>query len=279
MTASATEGEERAGAWDKFKTLVVVVSTGRTGTQALAHHLDASYPDVTALHEPRPSRHLRLLSNQAVAGKLPRHAAVRALVRSRQRLFARTHTPVYVESNWYVYGLLEAVREIAPRVKVLHVVRDPRTYIPSGINFGQFRGLRAIATRFLPYWYLKPEHAKDPPALRWSQMTDPQRLAWHWTVCNGEIDRVAPLFGDNYLFMKYEEIFSKDAAGLGRLLAWMGLEENASIREKMREKKVNASTARRCPKWEQWEPAERKAVLDMCGERMQQYGYDLSTER
>lgn len=268
-----------ASPWEKFRQLVVVVSTGRTGTQALAHHLDASYDHVTSLHEPRPSRHLRLLSNRAVAGRLTREKAREALVRSRERLFARIDDPVYVESNWYVYGLLEALNDVAPRVKVLHVVRDPKTYIPSGINFGQFSGLRALATRFVPYWYLKPEQAPAPLAMRqsWSQLTDPQRLAWHWNVVNGEIDRAAPVFGDRFLRMRYEDLFGKNATGLGGLLEWIGLPDNAAMRERMQERKVNASIAKRCPPWREWDAAERQAVLDLCGERMRAYGYETTT--
>jgi hypothetical protein len=265
--------------WEKFRQVVVVVSTGRTGTQALAHHLDACYEDVTALHEPRPSRHLRLLSNRAVAGRLTREQAARALALSRERLFNTIETPIYVESNWYVYGLLEALKGIAPSVKVLHVVRDPKTYIPSGINFGQFSGLRALATRFVPYWYLKPEQAPGHLDARkpWSQLTEPQRLAWHWTVVNGEIDRVAPQFGDHFLRMRYEDLFGREANGLARLLEWIGLPENASLRERMQEKKVNASTAKRCPPWREWPMSERASVLELCGQRMRDYGYDTAS--
>ena len=263
---------------DKFREMVVVVSTGRTGTQALAHHLDASYDNVTALHEPVPSRHLRLLSNRAVAGRVDLGEAVSALVKARAKLLAGIRTPIYVESNWYVYGLLEALPEVFGPVKVLHVVRDPRTYIPSGLNFGQFSGLRALATAFLPYWYLKPEDAPgdlNPQNKTWAQLSSIERLGWHWHIVNGEIDRVAPQFGGNFMRIRYEEIFGREASGLGKLLNWIGLEETAAIRDRMQEKKVNASTTkRRCAPWKEWAPADRAAVLEMCGERMGRYGYE-----
>jgi hypothetical protein len=263
---------------DKFRPMVVVVSTGRTGTQALAHHLDASYANVTALHEPRPSRHLRLMSNRAVAGAVTMDEAVAELTRSRAKLFAGVRTPVYVESNWYVYGLLEALPEVFGRVKVLHVVRDPKTYIPSGLNFGQFSGLRALATTFLPYWYLKPEDAPRElgPDKPWAQMTGVERLAWHWHVVNGEIDRVSPLFGQDFLRIRYEDVFGRDATGLGKLLEWIGLPDDAGLRERMQEKKVNASTTkRRCAPWKDWSDEQRAAVLARCGARMRAYGYDV----
>ena len=59
--------------------VVVILSTGRTGTKALAHFFNTSYDNVTALHEPAPSRHLRLLSNRAMARGMTPAGAVRAL--------------------------------------------------------------------------------------------------------------------------------------------------------------------------------------------------------
>src|SRR5690349_17691742 len=80
---------------EKFGEMVVVVSTGRTGTQALAHHLNACYDNVTALHEPAPSRHLRLLSNRAVAGQVNIDEAIATLIKARAKLFGGIKTPVY----------------------------------------------------------------------------------------------------------------------------------------------------------------------------------------
>lgn len=263
---------------DKFDPMVVVVSTGRTGTQALAHHLDACYENVTALHEPVPSRHLRLLSNRAVAGQVNIDDAVATLIKARANLFAGIKTPVYVESNWYVYGLLEALPDVFGPVKVLHVVRDPRTYIPSGLNFGQFSGLRALATAFLPFWYLKPENApiELAPEKPWTKLTPIERLAWHWHVVNGEIDRVASQFGDRFLRIRYEDLFGRNASDLSRLLNWIGLPENPALRSRMQEKKVNASTKKRCAAWKEWPIEARQAVINRCGPRMAAYGYDPS---
>jgi hypothetical protein len=191
---------------------------------------------------------------------------------------------VYVESNWYVYGLLEALPEVFGRVKVLHVVRDPRTYIPSGLNFGQFSGLRALATAFVPYWYLKPEDAPrelNPQQKSWSELSPIERLAWHWHVVNGEVDRVAPQFArsGDFLRVRYEDVFGREAKGLSALLEWIGLPDNAGLRDRMQEKKVNASTKKRCPPWKEWDLAQRQAVIDLCGERMRAYGYNASADR
>jgi hypothetical protein len=265
---------------DKFEQVVVVLSTGRTGTQALAHYFNTAYDNVTALHEPKPTRHFRMMSNRAMTGKLNRETAVRALVRSRRRLVEKITRPIYVESNWYLYGFLEPLKEVFGRPKILHVVRDPRTFIPSYINYGTFSGLKKVAAEFLPYWYLKPEQYEANPAKTWKQMSQPERLAWHWHVVNREIDRGAALYGEDYLLLRYEDLFprEKDAAaktlpaGLARLLDWVGLAPNEQLIQLLGDKR-NASRNRGYPKWGQWDEPSRAAVLAMCGEQMERYGY------
>jgi len=271
---------------DKFEKVVVVLSTGRTGTQALAHYFNAAYDNVTALHEPKPTRHFRVMSNRAVAGKLSKETAVRALVRSRRRLVEKITRPVYIESNWYLYGFLEALKEVFGKPLILHVVRDPRTFIPSYINYGTFSGLKKIAAEFLPYWYLKPEQYEPNPPKRWNRMSEPERLAWHWHVVNREIDRGAELYGGDYLRLRYEDIFPREKAstadgtksagmppGLATLLPWLGLAPNERLLELMRDRKMNASRNRGFPKWREWEQSTKAAVLAMCGGQLERYGY------
>ncbi len=256
--------------------VVVILSTGRTGTKALAHFFDESYDSVTALHEPRPSRHLRLLSNRAMARGMTTAAAVRALTKARTKLLASLTMPVYIESNWYIYAFLDALRPVfGEKTQVLHVVRDPRTYVPSMLNYGTYNGLKAVATKLLPYWYIRPEQMDKNAPKQWAEMSKPERLAWHWHVANREIDRGAQLFGGDYLFMRYEDLFAPDGSGLARLLPWIGLPENPTLLEKIRGERVNASTGRGNSAWAKIAPKEQKAVLDLCGEQMRRYGYSI----
>jgi hypothetical protein len=253
--------------------VVVILSTGRTGTAALAHFFNTSYDDVTALHEPKPTRHLRLLSNRAVAKGISPATATRALALSRRRLLNSLTRPIYIESNWYLYGLLDALRPVFGQPLVLHVVRDPRTFIPSYLNYGTFRGLKWLATNLLPYWYLRPEQAQARPTRRWSQMGQPERLAFHWHAVNRELDRAAAMFGEDYRRMRYEDLFNPDAPALGELLDWIGLPDSAKLRDQMRSDRVNASTGRGSANWQKIDADVRRGILELCAEQMERYGY------
>jgi hypothetical protein len=266
---------------NRVKTVVIVLSTGRTGTAALAHFFNTSYDDVTALHEPKPNRHLRVMSNRAVARGLKPATATRVLSGTRKRLLNSLTRPVYIESNWYLYGFLDALRPVYGKPKVLHVTRDPRTFIPSYLNYGTFRGLKKVATSFMPYWYLRPEQCDVNPFGRpWKHLTEAERLGWQWYAVNREIDRALATFGDDYLRVRYEDLFDPDGPTLRTLLAWIGLPANQKLAEQMRNERVNASTGRGNAAWEKIDAASRASILKVCGEQMARYGYrtdDTST--
>lgn len=49
---------------DRFDIVVIIPSTGRTGTTVLAEFFNDAYRQVRASHEPRPSRGLRFAWNR-----------------------------------------------------------------------------------------------------------------------------------------------------------------------------------------------------------------------
>ncbi len=257
----------------KFNKVAILVSTGRTGTRALAQYLDKAYPDVKALHEPSPSRNLKRISNRYLCKRISRDDLVRALTDSRRDLLARITEPIYIESNPFLRGFLDAFDEVFGGPLIVHIVRDPRTFIRSYINFGAFRGLKGLAAAYYPFWELKPELYERSPARRWRDMSPAERGAWRWATINGELNRGEELFGERYLRLRFEDLFTPDGSGLRTLTDWIGLPEKAEVAEAARTEKVNASRDRGFPKWENLDPGLRNAVLAHCKDMMQTYGY------
>lgn len=242
---------------------------------SLAHQLDRWYGNVRALHEPRPSRRLRVDSNRFLCGRLSRPQMVERLVRARRGLLAATGEPIYVESNNFLHGFLGVLDDVFGEPFVLHVVRDPRTYIRSWINFGVYTGLKGLVGRVHPYWLLKPERLAPAGPLRWNQMHPYVRIGWYWTAINRHLDRGADLFGPRYLRLRFEDLFSPQGNGLERFLQWFGLEPNEQMSHALTDQKVNRSSRNECPAWSQWPQDVRDEVLRQCGPLMETYGYDL----
>lgn len=260
----------------KFERVVFIVSSGRTGTTALAQHLDAAYPNVRALHEPRPSWRLRRASAKALCGRLAKPQLVELLASARRDLVSRITQPIYVESNPYLGGFLDAFGEVFDRPRILHVVRDPRSFIRSSINFGVFSGLKRFASACLPYWLPKPELCLPNPSCppkTWRQMSPIERLAWYWTLLNTELNRGQSLYPHDYLRLRFEDLFNPDGTGLRQLTDFIGLPFNQNLIAAANAEKVNASKTLRLPKWPDWPADLQQQVLDHCRPLMTLYGY------
>jgi hypothetical protein len=257
--------------------VVLVVSTGRTGTKALATHLSACYRDVIALHEPPPTRFLlRRTQNRFLCGRISKEKLVKILAENRPQPLAAGHS-LYVESNPGLSGFLDAFPAVFPEFKVLHVVRDPRTYIASALNWGVFRGVKGLFAKYLPYWLPKPELA-NPAGPTWSRMTPVEKLAWHWTFINEHLDRARTLYPGRYLRIKFEDLFARDGSGLAEAVKWMGLPPMDGLALAANSENVNASRPGKAVKWRDWPDDDKRAALRYCAPLMRAYGYDLSAD-
>lgn len=259
--------------------IVLIVSTGRTGTKALAHHLNACYSQVLALHEPSPTRfRLRRAANRYLCGRLTGEQLVAILSAERKALRnGGTHT-VYVESNPGLAGFLDAFGQVFDDFRVVHVVRDPRTYIPSALAWGVFRGAKRLLAEFLPFWLPKPDHLPDPGGLAWRRMSHPQRLAWYWSFINRHLDRAPGLYPGRCMRITFESLFARDGSGLARLVEWIGLPPTDRLTLSANSENVNASRKRAGTRWAEWDDRDRRAVLSLCAPMMATYGYDLSPD-
>lgn len=261
----------------RFQKVVFIVSSGRTGTTALARHLDTCYEQVCALHEPKPSWRLRRASGKALSGRMQLPQLVELLARSRRKLVESIREPIYIESNPYLGGFVEAFGQVFENPMMIHVVRDPRTFVRSSMNFGAFRGLKKLANLCIPYWLPKPDYLAGH-TLRWRKMSEPQRMAWYWSIINRAINRGQERYGDRYLRIRFEDLFAADGSGLQKLTDWIGLPRCARLSEDANREQVNASRERNFPKWADWDEQLKTQLLEYCGELMDMYGYDRQAE-
>ena len=255
------------------KKTVIILSSGRTGTTAIARVLNEGYRDVRAVHEPRPSRHLRIASFAHLAGRISKQRMVRLLFKNRQRLCERTQETTYVESNPFLVGFLEVLGDVFDSPQVVHIIRDPRTMVRSALNFGGDHGIKRLVSTLVPFWITKPEHFDRSAPQRWSQMSPVERFAWFWTTVNQHLNQGEKLYGDNYLRIRYEELFTPDGNGIRQLADWISLEPRDVDLAALLDNPVNRSRRQICPPWHQWQEEDRQVVLHHCGELMERYGY------
>lgn len=253
--------------------VVMILSTGRTGTAAIAEYFNEGFTGIRAVHEPRPSWRLRIVANKYMAGQISREQAIRTFIQAREQQIACTQQPIYAESNPFLVGFVDIISEVFHRPKIIHIVRDPRTMVRSALNFGKHRGLKRWTAELLPYWEIRPEQIEAHPRKRWNEMTPLEIRAWMWSTKNEWLEKGAELYGKDYLRVRFEDLFSKHGNGLRMLADWIGVKEKPGLLEKLLEKKVNASRRTGMPVWDQWSDSDRQQLMQYCGKLMAEYGY------
>lgn len=258
-----------------LQTTAFVVSTGRTGTKAIAQYLGDCFEDVTALHEPKPSRHLRMASTARLANRKSKQQLASLLEKSRQEICQNLATSKYVESNPFLYGFVDVLPEVFPDAHLLHVVRDPRTMVRSALNFRSQRGIKWLLSTFWPNWMIKPELMEPSPVRTWSQMSHVERIAWYWNTINRHIQSAAEEAKLPTRRVKFEELFQADGEGIRQVADWLNLSEQPGKLDTMLTTKVNASRSKEVSLWQDWNAEDRQLVYQHCGPLMEEYGYPV----
>ncbi len=199
-----------------------VLSPSRTGTVFLTRSLSERFPDLRCVHEPPPSR------VQLILGNLRNHLGwggpvVRWLFRRSlaSRLRDGPGDRPYVEINPMLCPITDLVAELDGELSVVHMTRDPRTWVPSIETF-KASGYRRHLIDFVPY--AKPEPAPRPDG--WSRLDPTERALWRWRYCNERILELEP-HCRRYARVRYEDVFSPDpavrSASVGRILETLGI--------------------------------------------------------
>ena len=242
---------------------VFILSTGRTGTQFLARHFDRD-PRTHAVHEPSPSLGLRFWTVAYLEGQVQPSAMTRTLRRYRTGFFRDIAEPVYIESNNFLAGFAEALIEEFDEPLLIHVVRDPRTYVRSAINNGANTGVKGLANRLVPFAHLPLDSESEHPAI--------QRSALYWSLLNKYLHEVGKDYS-SYHCVRYEDLFVSDMSRFRWLTELVGAGQYERPVDESR--RVNESPRDLIPPWSQWSEGQKRVVTETCAEVMALFDYDV----
>lgn len=249
---------------------VFVLSTGRTGTTFVAEALSRLGAD--ARHEPGPVW-LRNLSNARVSGAVGHETASRLVRRVRPD---DSPSIPYVEASCLIYGLAEELLEVFDDALVVHLVRDPRTYIRSAMDWGVHR-LAGRPLNLAPYRRLATaQSAPFDPRERWRWAVTPRfdRIAWGWTAMNEAIRRTCESTS-RAMTVRFEELVDETHSGLFEIARAAGIVDDPSRVEALELTRVNAAPKRGFADWTEWTRDQMETVLRLCGDEAAHYGYDI----
>jgi hypothetical protein len=156
---------------------------------------------------------------------------------------------------------------------VIHIVRDPRSYVTSHLNFSRQKLSSFVANTMIPFWQPDPFLAGEIPWAERARLTRFDRFCWIWSFKNRVMASVEGT-RTPYFRLRFEDIFgTRDPeAEFARLTDFIGLPRLTGIAARFRDP-VNSAARSGFPDWPDWGPDQCRRLQTQCGQQMAGFGY------
>lgn len=269
--------------WDRVN-VTLIVSTGRTGTEFLARFFNEHFEGVAGRHEP-PMDMFELGAGR-LRGKYNHEEGTEYFYSHRYRLLqelVNAGKDTYVESNLNLSLVLDLAENVFPNLKIIHVVRDPKTCIRSYYNKSPddsgtlyFMGENDFRQRVVP-----ADFPNDPFYAESSSMNRFEKVCWYWSKYNSIVsDYFDRNTKGNTLLVKYEDLFLAEnkTEQMNALIGFMGI----SDRKKTSPEAIAGALARKSNfsrngeligEYETWTDEMKASFSRIVSVSAQRYGY------
>ncbi|MFW6046514.1 MAG: hypothetical protein ACOCP4_01840 [Candidatus Woesearchaeota archaeon] len=265
--------------WEEINA-VLILSTGRTGTKFMASYFNNYIKNFYAAHEPFPK--IDLLASRYFTSKISTDSVKKKIEWRRQfiqRELYKTQQENYLESNPAFWSLIPIMREILPNIKIIHIIRDGRTWLRSAYSRkidskGKYKKNRhGIIWRFTA-----DEIPTDEYYGKWSEMDIIEKLAWIWKTKNETI--LNDIEDDpKAITIKFEEVFSKENnyKGITDIINFINhdwtVEPTISDCSEPLKNKENKSPQFTLPKYQKLNNTQQKSFETIAGNLMEKMSY------
>lgn len=250
--------------------IVFFLSTSRTGTKSLAEGLAGN--GILSPHQPRHSRLLTIAGNLYLHGQLSMGLLQRLVIALREPQIRNAPCRVYAQVFSLDYFPAKIISQRHKDTTIIHIVRDPRTFVPSYLNWMHTRAKSFIANKLIPGWHPSGWLCGDVPRSVWWRMDEFQRVCWHWQYKNTLLENL--FAGDTrYRRVRFENLFLQhDEDLLRKTLAFAGIDYQPRFGKILQAGK-NRSKKTYCPPFDALPVARQAYLLELCGDLMKRYGY------
>ena len=293
------------------KHFVFIISGGRTGTKYFGDVLSSLMPDAFSVHEPDVLTDFKLKSvqqiklfglYQLVFGKLTGKTGIRnlsqnylsgkidigelntAVSKHRRRYYESIAEDLIIESYSGWYGVIPAIRQLFKYYKIVVIVRDPRDWVTSNMNWGTMYGKRDWVDR-LGLGRLEPRMVNDSDFIsQWPRFTRFQKLCWSWKTIY-EIILQNIRHDPNAYIMKFEDVFhAKDKYEhfqglLDHITTFSDRHFFYQIPEGILDQRKNINISNEFSSWIHWSDEMKDHLDRICRDLAAQFGYRLSATR
>lgn len=250
-----------------------VLSSGRVGTQTLSALFQLKH-HVFVYHEPKPNLYALSKLAYKYSGQLLEYEEVwqEAFMTARKDLINHSFNcnKGYIETSPQTTFLAPVILQVIPNVRFIHVVRDPRFVVRSGMRRKWYEGHLADRTRIVP-------HSESEAGQKWETYTPFKKNLWLWAETNRWImDFFSILPNEQKITIHSEDIFAADQETIEKIFSFI----SASVPSKNKilgvvNKRLNAQKRGDFPTPDQWTEAMDIELRVVAGETAKALGYRL----
>ena len=257
---------------------VLIISTGRTGTIFFSHLFADLYPVTASYHERGASRPIQILTNLHFSHLFPKDGLKAAWKLLKGNEIQSCEKPIHIDANCLLYGLAPLAPELYPNLKVIHIIRDPRAYVTSHLNFSRQKGTSFVANYLVPFWQPNPFLIGEISLTKFFGFTRFEKYCWIWNFKNSVMERLENT-STPYMRVRFEDLFNRPHPEelFGKITDFIGLPRLTGFQDRFQEP-VNTSTKAIIADWPEWTTRQCNQLDALCGERMKRYGYGCEVE-
>lgn len=248
---------------------IYILSTGRSGSTFFSKVFVQKCLDQAIGHQKEGSRILNIVSN--IPGVPPK--AFSGLL----SFFDRGYPPESTSDPLLSMTILKLINSSKIDGKIIHLVRDPRTFVESFMNWKSQSLRKQFLHHCVPFW--NPVPYLEDPSIRfkqWLQMSKFEKFCWVWNYKNSlfyKLDRGR----NNYLLIRLEDLTDTDENK--RKQEFAKLVDFLEVSFKKGgidiQSKVNASKKDYFPPYKNWSDEQQDILIKHCGELAKQLGYQI----
>jgi hypothetical protein len=251
----------------------LILSTGRVGSSYLYMAFNDAGRDMVTLQEPLPSRYFYLIANASNRILNNSSFVLRCYERGLRKRVSRIGNETYIETNPYLCPIAEKLHLIAEDLHVVHIVRDPRTWVQSQLDFGG-QGYNRHLAKWTPF--NMPGSTRDYRAYGAGKISKVQQAIWRWSDFNRRIESLDGKIA-GFHRVRFEDLFSTDEQtvrmNLKLILKAFDLEEKIAVGDLMNRPAANKSHKGIAYAYSQWTEADIRYLEKAAGQLMTKYGY------
>lgn len=259
--------------FDSDHPCIFVLSTGRAGTKTLSALLNSS-PEYTVYHEPKPKLYrLGKAYYEQKKSSVEEQLFQEAFSLARSLLFESSLKIGcgYIETSPQVTFLAKIVHDLMPSSKFIHLVRDPREVVRSGMRRNWFNNPEYDQNRITPI--------RDSVCqIDWENSTEFEKNVWLWAETNAWImNFISNIKSERVIRIFSNDLFNAKDDAINNLFDFIKREKPSSKHiDNVIMKKLNSQQKGEFPVSEKWSTDMNQKLQKIAGGTIKALGFNIN---